>query len=145
MTSPAGRPLPSVRREPCLRDGGSASVELAAGIGAWVLGLLVLATAYQVQASNDDVAHAAAEAARAASLTAEPADAADVAGRTAAQRLVTGPCEPGTVTVDSDLADFRAGGVVRVTVACRTRPPIGAPRTLTYTAEEVIDRYRGGL
>jgi hypothetical protein len=145
MTSPAVRLFPSVGREPCLHDEGSVSVELGAGIGAWVLGVLVLATAYQVQASNDDVAHAAAEAARAASLTAAPADAADVAARTAAQRLITGPCQPGTVTVEADVADFRAGGVVRVTVVCRTRPPIGAARTLTYTAEEVIDRYRGGL
>jgi hypothetical protein len=126
------------------RDGGSFAVELAAAFGAWVLGIAVLAVAYQVQASSNSVAHAAREAARAASLTADPSTAARTARDTATGRLAAGACQPDSVAVDVDTTRFRAGGTVTVIVRCRTDPPIGPSRTLTATADEVIDRYRGG-
>jgi hypothetical protein len=124
---------------------GSAAIELAIGVIGWAIGIALLATAYQIQAGNDDVADAAAQAARAAALTASPADASRVARTTAQDRLVTGTCEASTLAVTTDVARFRAGGSVVVTVSCRTAPPLGRARTLSRSAEEPIDRYRGGL
>jgi hypothetical protein len=124
---------------------GSAALELAIGVIGWALALAVLATAYQVQAGGDDVSDAAAQAARAAALTATAHDAAAVARATAQDRLATGTCEHGSVRVSADVAAFRAGGTVAVTVSCRTDPPLGPTRTLSSTGEEPIDRYRGGL
>jgi len=126
------------------RDDGSFAVELAAAFGAWVLGIVVLAVAYQVQASSNGVAHAAREAARAASLTSDPSTAARTARETATDRLAAGTCQPHSVAVEVDTTEFHAGGTVTVIVRCRTDPPIGPSRTLTATADEVIDRYRGG-
>jgi hypothetical protein len=48
------------------------------------------------------------------------------------------------VGVDVDVSDFHAAGTVTVTVTCRTRPRIGPARTLSSSADEVIDTYRGG-
>jgi Flp pilus assembly protein TadG len=123
---------------------GSFAVELAAGFGAWVLGIVVLATAYQIQASSNVVAHAAREAARAASLAADPMTATRVAEQTVVDRLASSPCEPGTAAVEVDTTRFGADGAVTVTVTCRTDPPIGPDRSLTAFADEVIDRFRGG-
>jgi Flp pilus assembly protein TadG len=126
-------------------DEGSYAVELAAAFAAWVLGVGVLAVAYQIQASGNAVAHAAREAARAASLAADPGAAVRLAGETAGNRLAQSPCEPSSVGVDVDITDFRAGGTVTVSVACRTDPPIGPVRTLRSSADEIVDRYRGGV
>jgi hypothetical protein len=126
-------------------DRGSSALELCIGCGGWVLGLAVLAFAYQVQSGADDVADAAAQASRAASLTSAPGDAQQIARTTAVHRLLVGTCEPATVAVDTDVSTFRAGGSIQVTVSCRTDPPLGPARTLTATSEDVVDRYRGGL
>jgi Flp pilus assembly protein TadG len=124
---------------------GSASVEFAAAFGVWILGVAVLAAAYHLQATSNVVAHAAREAARAASLAADPGAAARVARQTASARLAQSPCEPGSVGVEVDTSDFRAGGIVVVSVHCRTDPPIGPVRILRSSADEVVDRYRGGV
>ena len=124
---------------------GSVALELPVGFLIWALALLVLASAYQLQSGSDDVADAAEQAARAASLTASPTDATSIARTTARARLGTGACQPGTVTVTVDVSDYRAGGTVAVTVSCRTHPLIGGSRTVRSTSDDVIDRYRGGL
>ena len=127
------------------RERGSVAVELGVGAVIWVIAVLVLGAVYQLTTSSDDVADAAAQAARAASLTAAPADAIDTATALVHQRLAVGACAPASVSVAVDVSDFRAAGTVTVTVACRTRPRIGPARTLRSTADEVIDTYRGGL
>jgi hypothetical protein len=124
---------------------GSAAIELAIGIFGWMAALLLVAAVYQLQAGSADVAHAAAEAARAASMTSGPADAERVATSTAEARLVQGPCEPNSVVVDVDTARFRAGGSVVVAVTCHIDALLGSSRTVTATGDEAIDRYRGGL
>ena len=124
---------------------GSSALELCLAFGGWALGLAILAFAYQIQTGTDDVADAAAQAARAAAMTATSRDAQQVARSTALSRLRVGTCEPATVVVHTDVSGFQAGGTVEVAVSCRTDPPLGPNRTLTYTSEEAIDRYRGGL
>jgi Flp pilus assembly protein TadG len=127
------------------RDRGSSALELVIGVLGWTLVLAVLAAGYQFETSGDDVSDAAAQAARAATLTADPTTATQVAQDTARTRLRTGACEPGTVTIQVAVGGFRAGSTVHVSVSCRTNPPIGPTRRLTATADDVIDRYRGGL
>jgi hypothetical protein len=127
------------------RDDGSAALELAVAMVAAILGMIVLSVGYQVQTSTDDVAEAAGQAARAASMTASAGQAQAVAATTAQQRLATGACRPGTVDVSTDVTDFRAGGAVTVTVACTTQLLLGGPHRSRSTAREIIDRYRGGL
>lgn len=125
-------------------DRGSVAVELGVAAVIWVVVMLVLGAVYQLSTSSDDVADAAGQAARAASLTSAPGDAIDVATTLARQRLSVGACNPASVGVDVDVSDFHAAGSVRVTVTCRTRPRIGPARTLSSSADEVIDTYRGG-
>jgi Flp pilus assembly protein TadG len=136
--------MSTIRGRAVRDERGSFGVELAAGFGIWVLGIVVLATVYQIQASSNVVAHAAREAVRAASLAADPMTATRVAEQTVVARLASSPCEPGTVAVDVDTTRFGAAGTVAVTVSCRTDPPIGSSRLLTSSADEVIDRFRGG-
>jgi hypothetical protein len=126
-------------------DAGSAALELAVGVFAWAAGLLLVASAYQLLGSRDDVAHAAGAAARAAAMAPTVREAAEAARVTAERRLAIGPCERGSVTVRVDGRDFRAGGTIQVDVSCRTDPLLGGTRTVTATADEVLDRYRGGL
>lgn len=126
-------------------DEGSAALELAVAMVATLLGMIVLSVGYQIQTSTDDVAEAAGQAARAASMTASTGQARAAAATTARQRLAAGACRPGTVDVSTDVTDFRAGGAVTVTVACTTQLPLGGPHRSRSTAREIIDRYRGGL
>lgn len=121
------------------------AVEFGVGALIWAAGMFVLAAMYQLSTSADDVADAAAQASRAASLSAAPQDAVRAATDLAHQRLATGACDPASVTVAVDVRDFRAGGQVSVTVTCRNRPRIGRPHTFSATSDEVIDTFRGGL
>lgn len=127
------------------RARGSSSLEFVISIGLWGCALAVLASAWQITTADTDVADAAGQAARAATLTAARADAVQVASATARARLSAGTCEPETIRVQVDVSQFQPGGTVHVTVSCRTDPPIGPRRTLSSTSEEIVDRYRGGL
>lgn len=126
-------------------EDGSFSLELAVGASIFVVAVLLLAFVYQVEQTGAALTSAAREAARAASLTADPNDAAQAARQLATSRLTGGTCVPGTVTVATNTAGFTAGGTVTVAVACRTHPTIGPARSLRASADAVIDRYRGGL
>ncbi|WP_131770942.1 hypothetical protein [Candidatus Protofrankia californiensis] len=126
-------------------DTGSFSLEFAVGFAVIVLAILLVAVAYQVRATSAAVTAAARQAARAASLTASPDQARAAASQRVRDRLASGPCQTGTVDVTTDTADFHAGGIVAVTVACQTQRLLGPSRRIVGHADEVIDRYRGGL
>ena len=127
------------------RERGAAALDLAVWVIGWATAVALVAAAFQYQSSRDAVADAAAQAARAASLTATAPDAIQVARTTATTRLATGTCEAGSVAVRVQAGSFQAGASITVTVSCRTNPPIGFTRTLTATSDDIIDRYRGGL
>ena len=128
-------------------DLGGATVELVllAPLVVLVIGFVLFAGRLGHAAA--DVRHAAATAARAASLTDTPAAATAAAEQQAMANLADGrpTCAAPAVTVD---ADVTPGGRVTVTVACPVPlgdlAPIGLPgtKTLTSRAVEPVDVYR---
>ena len=97
--------------------------------------------------SRAQVRTAAESAAQAAARQRNPADAEAAALNTATAELRDVSTCAGGPTVTVDLANFRAGGVVTVAVACTTDTSdlaaIAAPaRTLRATSSAVIDIYR---
>ena len=130
-------------------DRGSATLELALITPALLLVLLFVVTLGRVATAQEDVDDAAAQAARAASVVPDPAQARGAA-REAASAAVAAkslPCSGLDVVVDTSA--FHPGGVIAVDVSC----PVGLGRlagmglpgskVLTSRAVEVIDTYRG--
>ena len=138
---------------PLTSERGSASVEAAIGVPAFLMlvGLLVLGgrTAIAQQA----VQAAASEAARAASIARTVSSArADASG--AAHTSLTNQhldCANTTVTVDTAAFGTPVGtpGQVSATVTCALRlddiglPGIAGTKTITATMSSPLDTYRG--
>jgi Flp pilus assembly protein TadG len=130
-----------------MSDDGGATVELVllAPLVVLVVGFVLFAGRLGHAAA--DVRHAAATAARAASLTDTPAAATAIAQQHVNANLADGgpTCAAPAVSVDADVAP---GGRVAVTVACPVPlgdlAPIGLPgtKTLTARAVEPVDVYR---
>ena len=127
---------------------GSVSTELAV-LTPLLIGFMLLAVyAGRVVQAEADVAHAAQEAARAASLQGDPEAVEEAAQETAAANVSEGrvACRRLEVTADTDA--FGAGGQVSVTVSCEASfadlalLAVPGTRTFTATAVEVIDTYR---
>ena len=127
---------------------GALSTELAV-LTPLLIGFMLLAVyAGRVVQAEADVAHAAHEAARAASLQGDAGSAQEAARETAAANIVEGgvACRRLEVTADTDA--FTAGGQVAVTVSCVASfadlalLAVPGTRTFTATAVEVIDTYR---
>lgn len=134
-----------------LRDErGSVAVETAVIAPALVLLLLLVVFAGKVSEADGNVARAASEAARAASLRQHPGDAAEDAERVARENLSASgvPCIALDVRVDT--SDFEPGGSVTVDLRCTASMAdvalLGVPgqRTFSATAVEVIDTHRSG-
>lgn len=141
--------LASLRTEP---ERGSATLELAILTPALLLLLALVVLAGRVQVAAGAVEHAAATAARDASL-ARTADAAQGAALTAADReLAAQDIDCVTASVVLDVAGFAAPvgqpAVVTATITCVVSfrdlavPGIPGSRTLTSTATSAIDRFR---
>lgn len=131
-------------------DTGSAAVELTLLAPLIILLLLLIVYAGRAVNARGQVDAAAHTAARAASIARSPAQAVAAAAQAIAPDLAgsDGPCAALTVQVDT--SQFRPGGVVRATVACRLDQsdlaaglPIPGQRTLTTTASAPVDVYRG--
>ncbi|WP_034274358.1 TadE/TadG family type IV pilus assembly protein [Haloechinothrix halophila] len=135
------------------REGGSVSVQLAILVPVVLLvGLLVVA-AGRLHAAQQALDHAAAAAARDASL-ARTASAATVAATSTANRMLAQRnirCATSSVTVDASEFGARPGtlGLVRVTVRC-TVPladlalPFGGGKQLAATFASPLDPFRTG-
>ncbi|WP_165485684.1 TadE/TadG family type IV pilus assembly protein [Protofrankia symbiont of Coriaria ruscifolia] len=126
-------------------DRGSFAVELATGAGIFILAMAILAVAVQTRQASDAVGQAVREAARAVSLAASPTDAAQQADVTARTTLAGSGCAPDSISLRTDTADFRPGGWVTVTARCRVDLLLGPSRWVDSTADEIIDRFRGGI
>lgn len=129
-------------------EAGAASTELAV-LTPVLIGFMLLAVyAGRVVEAEADVAHAAQEAARAASLAADPETAEVAAQRTAAANIVAGGVACRRLLVTADTEAFGPGGQVAVTVSCEASFAdlilLAVPGTWTFaaTAVEVIDTYR---
>lgn len=129
-------------------DDGGTSTELAVLAPALVLCMLLVVFAGRIGQAQQDVAQAAAEAARAASLARGPhlIDVTELVRRNLAAAGVT--C--GGLTVETSASDWRPGGHVQVAVRCAVDlddvAGLGLPRRRSVEAHavEVIDTYRGG-
>jgi Flp pilus assembly protein TadG len=126
-------------------DDGSYAVEFAVAAALVLIALLLLAVTYQTSQSSAAVTAAAREAARAASLAPSAEDAEAAADQTVRARITPGQGPCADVSVTTTTTSFRAAGTVSVAVTCRTGSLLGHRRVMHATADEVIDRYRGGL
>ena len=130
------------------RDDGGMSAELAVLAPTLVLCMLFVVFAGRLGQAQQDVAQAAAEAARAASLARAP-QMVDVTG-IVRRNLAAAGVVCGDLGVDTSSTDWRPGGSVRVDVRCAVDladvAGLGLPRhrSVEARAVEVIDTYRGG-
>ncbi len=129
---------------------GSVAAEVAIAIPVLVAVLLLvgvlIARGVDARLRLDDAAH---QAARAASLTRNPAAATLAAQQAATAALAHAGVDCADPSVAVDTSDFAPGGVVTVTVSCRldlsyaaALLATGDQRTLTATASSPIDTYR---
>lgn len=131
-------------------DQGAIAAQAAAMVPLLTIVVVVVLFTGRVVEANNTVQAAAHEAARAATLTGNTADAANAAQAIAAANLNAGGLACRTLSVVPDLSRFYAGGTVTVTVTCTAdfadMDLIGVPgsRSFTASAIEVIDTYRGG-
>ena len=133
---------------PADRQRGAVSTELAVLTPLLIAFMLLVVYAGRVAQSEGDVAHAAHEAARAASLVATPTAATATATETVAANIAAGAVACQNLTVAVDTSGFTAGGQVAVTVTCEATfadiAMLAVPGTRIFaaTAVEVIDTYR---
>jgi len=129
---------------------GAVSTELAV-LTPVLLGFMLFAVfAGRVAQMDGDVANAAHEAARAATLHGTPAGATDAAEATAGANLTHRGVSCGELVVAVDTALFHPGGQVAVTVTCHTSMAdlamlaVPGSRTFSASAVEVIDTHIAG-
>jgi Flp pilus assembly protein TadG len=127
---------------------GAVSTELAVLTPVLIGFMLLVVFAGRVAQAEGDVANAAHEAARAASLTANPQAATEAGTNTAAANIAEGAVACRNLDVSVDTTGFAAGGQVAVTVTCQAAfgdiAMLAVPGTRTFAATsiEVIDVYR---
>jgi Flp pilus assembly protein TadG len=127
---------------------GAVSTELALLTPLLIGFMLLVVFAGRVAQAEGDIAHAAHEAARAASLTATPSAAVEAAQATALANITEGGVACRTLDVSVDTTNFAAGGQVAIAVTCQAAFSdiamfaVPGTRTFTATAIEVIDTYR---
>ena len=127
---------------------GAVSTELAVLTPVLIGFVLLVVFAGRVAQAEGDVANAAHEAARAASLVATPTAALQAGADTAAVNIAEGAVSCRNLDVAVDTSNFTAGGQVAVTVTCQAAfadiamLAVPGSRIFTATAVEVIDTHR---
>jgi Flp pilus assembly protein TadG len=130
-------------------DQGSAAVELALVTPLLVLLLMLIVAAGRLVQGRLEVASAAAQAARAASLARDPSAAAAQATVVASSALASQHLTCGSLAVSTGTAAFRPGGQVTVRVSCTVSLSglallhLPGAETLTAQAAAPIDVFRG--
>lgn len=127
---------------------GAVSTELAV-LTPLLIGLMLFVVyAGRVVEAEADVANAAYEAARAATLTDSPQAAETVATETANANIATGAVGCRTLEVEVDAAFFTPGGHVAVTLTCHadfadlSLLAIPGSRTFSASAASLVDTHR---
>lgn len=132
-----------------MTDTGGTSTELVILTPVLVLLLLFVVLAGRLGQATQDVTQAAAEAARTATLVRGP-DVAAVARATVEDNLTAAGVSCRQLAVTVDLDDLRPAGAVRVDVRCDVELDgvatlgLASGRSVSASAAEVIDTYRGG-
>lgn len=140
----------STRRQGLKRgDTGGASVELVILTPVILLLLLFVVAGGRLADARAKVDGAARDSARAASIARTPSRARSDGSAAAESRLTAGGVECRELQVDTDTAEFRAGGRVTSTISCSvdlgdlTLLRIPGRRTVSATATEPVDFHRG--
>lgn len=127
---------------------GAVSTELAVLAPLLIAFMLLVVFAGRVAQVEGDVANAAHEAARAASLVGAPQTAIEAATETAEANIAEGAVACRRLDIVVDTTGFDAGGQVTVTVTCEAAfsdiamLAVPGSRTFVATAVEVIDTFR---
>jgi Flp pilus assembly protein TadG len=132
------------------RERGTAGLELVLVVPLLALLLTVTVALGELVSTHLDVADAAQQAARAASLTRDPGDAQRAAGQAADQALAQAGRYCRDLNVTTDTSSFRPGGSVAVQVGCTTDlgslgSLIPLSHTSTSSARSPVDTYRSVL
>lgn len=137
-------------RQRLRNDDGLISTELAIVMVTFLAGFLLLVVfAGRVSQAENDVRSAAHEAARAATLEANPSQADAAARQVASSNLAASglSCTGGAIT-NVDTSNFVPDGTVTVTIICNasfsnlTSLKLPGNRQFRATAVEIIDTYR---
>ena len=130
------------------RETGAVSTELAV-LTPLLIGFMLLAVyAGRVVQAEADVAHAAYEAARAATLSGDPVNAEAAAEEKAVANIAEGGVACRRLDITVDTTGFAAGGQVEVAVSCHASfadlalLAVPGTRSFNHTAVSVIDTYR---
>lgn len=129
-------------------DRGSASTELVLVTPLLLVVLLVTVGLGRAVSTHLDIADAAHQAARAASLARTPDQAVTAAQQTTADALTHSGLACRNPRTRVDTSDFTPGGKVTVSVSCTTAltdlgiPLPGVHHTSTSTASSPLDAYR---
>jgi Flp pilus assembly protein TadG len=135
-----------------VNDNGSAAVEMAIIAPALIALMLLVVGMGRLSHGREQVEVAAAQAARAASLTRLPAQAG-AAAQAAAQDALTSrgvTCAPSPVPTTTDVSDDRPGGDITVRVSCTVKLAdlfvAGFPGSHTWTATVTtpVDTFEQG-
>lgn len=140
------------RRRRAHRERGSAVIEAAIGLPAFLLFVGLIAFAGRVSIAHQAVGSAANEAARAASISRTQGQAGDTA-RTAARAALSNQslhCRRTTVTIDTSgfAAPVGTPASVQATVSCTVNlsdlsvPGVPGSRTVSATMSSPLDTYR---
>ncbi len=125
------------------------SIELALITPVLLVLMLVVVSLGRVASARGDVDAAARNAARAAVNARSAAQAIDAGNDAARVALVEGGVTCRSLAVEIDTSAFRAGGVVRATVACTveleslTGVALPGSRTVTSSFLAPVDQFRG--
>jgi Flp pilus assembly protein TadG len=132
---------------------GSAAIEAAVGVPAFLLFVALIVGAGRVAIAHQAVEAAAAEAARSASIERTRTAAARAAGDAAAATLANQQLQCLSTVIDVDTSGFAlpvgTPASVRATVTCVVNlgdvsvPGLSGSMTITETVSSPLDTYRG--
>lgn len=133
-------------------DRGSASLETAVGVPAFVLFVGLIVFGGRTATAHQALEAAAADAARAASLERSPGDAVEAATTAARTSLANQDLACHAVQVEVDTAGFRSplghDSAVEVEVSCRldlsdlSVPGVPGSRTISASMSSPLDSWR---
>ena len=134
------------------REAGSAVIEAAIGVPAFMLFVGLIVFAGRVAVANQAVGSAATEAARSASISRTQAQAADTATAAATQALSNQKVNCLRMTISVDTSGFGSPvgtpASVRATVTCVVNlsdlavPGVPGTRTVSASMSSPLDTYR---
>lgn len=142
------RVLSHMNRTRLQGDIGSVSTEMVIVAPIAIMLLCLVTLVGRTSSARDTVNSAARDAARAASLERNPANATTAATQSANSALAATSTRCASVSVDADVSSYGPGGQVAVTVTCDIKLSdlgllgLSGTKAVSARAVEVIDQYK---